>query len=497
MSWLDLYQKPDPDETDYADDINLVRHTIQRIKMHLNSSIIAPLNVAGEIRDFYTQLMAKFELFNQEYKVGAPTMNDLKFGALSMLWYAQYARTPDNLLQEKRLSQSVSLGKTPVIALYAQKLVDVSTKVATMASLHAPLVNTPVMAHHKEYTFPTMLQVHELMNEVSFIATAVLWKGRKPLSEALDQYATLLYEVQTEEQKTANEHSRSLVHPSTPQLRAARAYLTINEPSDEQGLYWKDELPSYALRFTTMTTYLFTQLEYEYRLKARYAENKNLWVLPFQSRENAHLWMVDRFKHEQPDTLLRNIREQVCEHYLPIGARLHSRRQKSKTDTPIAADILLQRYIGGAVTTKIAMEIASEENLAAIAKSVSHPLYSFVFLAMADLCWMQIGTATGKNLWLYDSYIVPRSLFLFHPLDSFNADLRFNDQPRPRLMLLCNKWHVFFNGEWQTIEGGIKDTVDAVLILLLVLREHFNYLLEDRTDLKEMGERFFGVLRSS
>jgi hypothetical protein len=494
------------DESEY--DREPLFHELQRLTCVATKHLLSVKKKSDLGVDFsqeqialWANLLGQFQDHNGERYPGAVTVNDAIFATLAQLWYCQYGRRHHIDQGERLLRAPANTGSAvPKLAHCARFIIDVCTKVAVAGCRHAPLLATVEQLPATLVTyprFPSRDAIVELMHDASFVITCVLRRPHEALKKGLTEMEMLTWELlTTEQQKT--DRNKYQFQPSTVDLIQKRTFLTQGEIPALQGWMWKEQAASYVERFIPLCTNVFAQLECEYRLHDAFRVNTQKWTMPFQARENAHLWLNKKFTLEQAETLFKNLREYTCEHHLPMGMRIHRKRARSSTITPIDADLVMQQYLGTAVTLKITSVFQNETLLAAIAGEQAHPLYGYLFLAMLDLEWSRIAGKREQLLYLYADYVVPCSLFLFRQIEEEErpGQLRHNQFPRPRVMMVCGEWKVLHQGQWQeATTGTCKDLMDALLLMLLIIRDEFDNTLENDMNLSELTRHFLPVLR--
>jgi hypothetical protein len=441
--------------------------------------------------------LSEFAKHNIEQRLNALTLNDVRCQIMAIMWYVHAGRRVHINGWEQRLTTDLQTDsesnrrRMPRAYTGAELLCDVGIRVASMACRHSALASVPMSTQRTSTLFPDREQLNDLYNDISFICACIMRQKQSLLIASFSSVEEMMYGNLTEEQQKTRR--KWYMQPSTVALLNTRKHLTMEETPAQQGWLWKEDMTSCIQRFIPMCNYTLGQIEYELGLLERYPMASERCTLPYHARENAHQWLVKRFDLEQPESLINDIREQVCEHFLPMGVRIHSQRARSNTKTTLLADLLMERYAGPMVASRITDAIATEDKLAVIAKDQNHPLFGYVFLAMANLLWYQQSTLRNKDLYLYRDYVIPCSTLLMRDIDWFDHTWRFNNTPRPVLILLGGQWRVFFKRQWHAIPGdaGNVDALDAVLVVLYLIREHCDYKLENNMPVRDIAKHFF------
>lgn len=175
-------------------------------------------------------------------------------------------------------------------------------------------------------------------------------------------------------------------------------------------------------------------------------------------------WLIDRYSREVPNSIMQDIRNNICDFYVPAGGKTFARRRTGRPIVP--ADVVLQLLIGSNATTEIFASVDDEIKLREVAKDRQHPMYDLT--AMTAVMWACEEDMDGFSF--FQDAVLPNS-------DLVDCSANLDKQTvfgRPRGPLICwigDRWRVQHQQYWYSTEQS-SFVACWIWWLTLLYRDH-------------------------
>lgn len=260
-----------------------------------------------------------------------------------------------------------------------------------------------------------------------------------------------------------------------------------NETDDEYkkrcdpdyGVYWREAASEQKLlSFVSTASRVLRHIHIHHHLLSCYPHFQ-LHVSPVTRAMRDHLasWLCDKSQLQLTDGFIRFYRSVSFEMFLPLGARfITSRDPFANREDPLTC---LETTLG--VETAAYIQSYAEMETTSIASDPSHPMYDKLLLLLFHYMLKQY--TSGAFDFVGDDEAP--TVLLHYDVDRVAEETALTKrfvilQRRPLLCQLQKLWFMHANGRWMPC----KDLQDALLLWMIMVREHYQGMVGNDVDIK-------------